>query len=96
MERTIYELTIDQWVELREFIRKGTEPFNTSADVALVMDEFAQKFDIVAMYDYYVWAMKNGDDSGKIIATLTHDLAQRNTRCFSPRTESYRGINEEE
>ena len=91
----IHGLTMEQWIILREFVREGLAPVYTSADVAMVMDEFAQRFDIVAMYDYFVWAKKNGDEDIKIISNICHDLGGRNDKCFAPRTESYRGINEE-
>ena len=91
----IHGLTMEQWIVLREFVREGLSPVYTSADVAMVMDEFAQKFDIVAMYDFFLWAKKENKDNQWILSNICHDLGGRNDTCFAPRTESYRGINED-
>ena len=93
MEKKIYGLTIDQWVELRDFIAEnmGYEKYK----VATAMDEFAQKFSIKAMFNFYVGALKDGQDISWILATIGHDLGGRNDKYFAPRTESYENMEEE-
>ena len=93
MEMKVYELTIDQWVELRDFIAEnmGYEKYK----VATAMDEYAQMFSIKAMFNFYVWSLKDGQDISWILATIGHDLGGRNDKCFCPRTSGYENMEEE-
>lgn len=51
--------------------------------------EFSEKHDIFAMARFYKWCKENEMEEGQILSTLLHDVNDRNSDGFVPRTESY-------
>lgn len=96
MRQAHHGLSIEQFVELRDFITRvsgGIMPDRlfTNTDTAIMLHQFADKYDLSAMYRFLVKAKRDGQSEVWIMAQLSHDLAGRHEdpAIFSPRTSSY-------
>jgi hypothetical protein len=79
--------------ELQGFIfaNQRIDPPMSKMTVTTTLIRYSHQYSLPAIYRYLQWAIKNGEETGQIMATIIHDLNSftNGDEFFSPRTSSY-------